>query len=105
MAYQITVAFGQNKEYEINVLDSDLIGLTRDRAELWLDDEWVDLDCQPMNPVGKLLLLDRILGVAKYGGEKRFAQATDWSRQYARCVALLLDRPAVRVDVAGLTVG
>lgn len=105
MAYQVTVAFGRGKEYEIHVLDSDLIGLTRDRAELWLDDEWIELDCQPFNPVGKLLLLDRILGVAKYGGEKRFAQSGEWARQYARCVALLLDRPATRVDVAGLTVG
>lgn len=105
MAYQITVAFGGGKEFELNVLETDLIGMTRGRADLWLDEEWVDLDCQPFNPVGKILALDKILGVAKYAGERRFERNAEWARQYARCVALLLDRPAIRVDVAELRVG
>jgi hypothetical protein len=105
MAYQVTVAFRGGKEYEIRLLDSDLIGLSRDRAHLWLDEEWSALECEPMNPMGKILLLDKILGIAKYAGEKRFAEDIDWARQFGRCVALMLDRPAIRVDVAGLRVG
>jgi hypothetical protein len=105
MSYQVTVAFSGGKEHEIHLLESDLIGLTPDRAHLWLDEEWIALECEPLNPVGKILLLDKILSVAKYGGEKRFIQNDEWARQFARCVALLLDRPAIRVDVAALVVG
>jgi hypothetical protein len=105
MSYQVTVAFSGGKELEIHLLESDLIGLTPDRAHLWLDEEWIALECEPLNPVGKILLLDKILSVAKYGGEKRFVQNDEWARQFARCVALLLDRPAIRVDVAALIVG
>ena len=105
MPYHVTVAFLSGRECEIRLLESDLIGLTRDRARLWLDEEWNDLECEPTNPVGKILMLDQILGVARYGGEKRFAENGEWARQFARCAVLLLDRPAIRVDVAEMKVG
>lgn len=105
MAYQVTVVFPRGKEFEIKLLESDLIGCSRDSANVWLDREWVALECEPLNPVGKILLLDKILGVAKYGGAKRFAEDDHWARQFGRCVALLLERPMVRVDVADLKVG
>lgn len=105
MSYQITVAFNAGKKFEIKLLDSDLIGFSRDQANRWLDAEWTALECEPTNPMGKLLMFDKILGVAKFAGEKRFANDEDWSRQYGRTVAQLLDRPVVRVDVAEMRVG
>ena len=55
--------------------------------------------------VGKVLVLDVILNVAKYGGEQRFAQGGEWARRFASCVAVALDRPVVRIDVPGFVVG
>lgn len=105
MAYQVVVAFGDNKIHEINLLDGDLIGLVRDQATHWMDEEWVRLECETSNPVGKTLVLDKILGIARSAGERRFAEDPEWARQYARCVVLLLDRLVVRVDVAEMRVG
>lgn len=59
----------------------------------------------PSNPVGQVLILDVILNVAKYGGENRFAQGSDWAHQFVRCVARVLDRPSIRIDVPGFVVG
>jgi hypothetical protein len=105
MAFQVTVSLGGGKEFEFSIVHSDMAGLSRDAANLWLDNEWANLECEPLNPVGKILMLDKILSVAKYGGARRFERDENWARQYARCVALLLDRPAVRVDVPELRVG
>ena len=93
--YTVTVAFRDDKEYEFRVHTEDIAGLTRDSAR----------ECTPSNPVGKVLILDVILNVAKYGGESRFAQGGAWSCRFAASVALALDRPVVRIDLPGFVVG
>lgn len=105
MPYHVTVAFWDRREHEVRLADGELDGLSVERAREWLDDQWVALECEPDGPMGKTLTLDKILGVARYGGEKRFAAADDWARQFARVTARLLDRPAIRVDVAEQRVG
>lgn len=104
MLYTVTVSFGQNSEYEYKFLDADLQPLQREDASRWLHSEYEALDCAPRNPVGKILLLDVILDVAKYSGEDRFSQGGDWARQFARCCAVALRRDSVRIDVPNLTV-
>ena len=83
----------------------DVAGLDSRSAREWLHDEFDELECTPTNPVGKVLVLDVILNVAKYGGEQRFAQGGEWARRFASCVAVALDRPVVRIDVPGFVVG
>lgn len=104
MPYTITVSFGQNSEYEFKVPDADAGALTREDASQWLHREYEALECAPRNPVGKILLLDIILDVAKYGGEARFAAGGEWARKFAACCAAALKRDA-RVDVLNLVVG
>ncbi len=104
MLYTVTVSFGQNSEYEYKFLDADMQSLQREEASRWLHSEYEALDCAPRSPVGKILLLDVILDVAKYGGENRFADGGDWGRQFARCCAAALKRDTIRVDVPNLTV-
>jgi len=104
MLYTVTVSFGQNSEYEYKFLDDDLESLPREDASRWLHSEYETLECAPRSPVGKILLLDVILDVAKYGGEDRFAAGSDWARQFARCCAVALKRDTVRVDVPNLMV-
>ncbi|TAH45677.1 MAG: hypothetical protein EYC67_10365 [Betaproteobacteria bacterium] len=105
MPYQVIVSFGADREYEFAVHDADVAGLTKDQARAWLAQEFDVLECTPSNPMGKVLVLDMILNVAKYGGESRFQQAADWAKQFARVTAAALDRPAIRVDVKGFVVG
>lgn len=101
----VTVAFGENREYEFMVHDAEVAGVQRDEARAWLSKEFEDLECTPSNPMGKVLVLDMVLNVAKYGGEPRFQEAGDWARKFAAMTAVALNRTAVRVDVAGFVVG
>ena len=52
-------------------------GSTKGSAREWLHEEFDEPGMHPTNPVGKVLVLDVILNVAKYGGEQRFAQGGD----------------------------
>ncbi|MBL8443601.1 MAG: hypothetical protein JNK52_06095 [Zoogloeaceae bacterium] len=105
MSHTITVSFGQNREYEFAVSDAEKSGMAKDQARSWLAKEFEALECTPSNPMGKVLVLDMILNVAKYGGEVRFREGGDWAKQFAIVVAACLDRPALRVDVPGFVVG
>ena len=104
MALTVTVAFARDHEYEFKLHDTDPLP-SREAAQQWLERQWLELECSTDNPVGKILAMDRILSVARYGGEKRFAENGDWARQYAAAVAVTLGRTAVRVDVAERVVG
>ena len=105
MSQHITVAFGGGREYEITVHDADAAGMAKDQARAWLASEFETLECTPTNPMGKILVLDMVLNVAKYGGEERFRAGGDWARQFATATAVALGRPTIRVDVASFTVG
>jgi hypothetical protein len=105
MTQHITVSFGANRDYELTVHDEDIAGLSKDQARAWLAREFEVLECTPSNPMGKILVLDMILNVAKYGGEERFKEAGEWAKQFAAAVGRALERPAIRVDVAGFVVG
>ena len=105
MSYTVTVVFGGNREYEFALHASEVAGTTKDQARNWLTQEFEELECTPSNPMGKVLALDMILSVAKYGGENRFEQGSDWAKKFALMSAAVLDRPTVRVDVAAFVVG
>ena len=82
-----------------------MVATTKDQARNWLAREFEDLECTPSNPMGKVLVLDMILSVAKYGGESRFEQGSEWAKKFALMSAAALDRQAMRVDVAAFVVG
>lgn len=105
MSYNVTVVFGAEREYEFSLHESEVAAVTKDQARGWLAKEFEALECTPSNPMGKVLVLDMILNVAKYGGESRFEQAGEWARKYALHTAVALDRPTVRVDVSSFVVG
>ncbi|MDD5297026.1 MAG: hypothetical protein PHU46_08940 [Rhodocyclaceae bacterium] len=105
MSHTVIVSFGSNREYEFRFAGDEVAGTSRDIARRWLHEQFDALECEPRNPMGKMLLLDMILDVAKYSGEKHFMEKDDWAQTYAQNVAAVLDRPAARVDVENLKVG
>lgn len=105
MLYTVTIAFGQNNEYEFKFHDQDVQAVSREDASHWLHGEYETLECAPRNPVGKILLLDVIIDVAKYGGEARFAENGEWAKRFAVSCAAALKRDTIRVDVENLVVG
>ncbi len=101
MSSIVCVVFDRNREYELIAH----AGPSREEASRWLDEQWLALECEPSNPMGKVLLLDKILNIARYATEKRFAEPGEWAQHYAVAVATVLERPVVRVDIGERIVG
>lgn len=105
MPYTVTVSFGRNNEYEYKLFDDEVRALPREEAGAWLHREFEALECAPRSPVGKILLLDIILDVAKYGGEARFTAADEWAKRFALCCAAALKRDTIRIDIPNFIIG
>lgn len=105
MASVVKVVFGETREYEFTVSAADLAAMNKDQARAWLANEFEELECTPSNPMGKVLVLDMVLSVAKYAGESRFEQAGAWADKFVQATAVVLERPVVRVDTAAFVVG
>ncbi|HEY5762438.1 MAG TPA: hypothetical protein VIS73_04445 [Rhodocyclaceae bacterium] len=103
--FNVKVVFGKGREYDYVFQEADLSGATDIAARQWFDSEFEALECEPSNPVGKVLIIDKILNVAKYGGEDRFAGQKEWAHRFARNTALALGRDTICVDVAGFSIG
>jgi hypothetical protein len=101
MSTIVNVVFDRTRDYELIAHP----GTSREAANQWLNAQWEALECEPSNPLGKVLVLDKILNIARYGGEQRFTEPGAWTQAYADAVAAVLERPVVRVDVAERVVG
>ena len=101
MSSIVNVVFDRIRDYELIAHDAQ----SREEATRWLDAQWEALECEPTNPMGKVLVLDKILGIARYAGEKRFAEPGAWAQEFANAVIAVMQRPAVRIDIADMKVG
>ena len=105
MSYTVLVSFSRDHQFEFKFLGNDKALFAPEAAHRWLDQEWETLECEPSNPVGKILRLDKVLLVAQNAGEKRFAENGEWAHQYVRAVVAALGRDTVHVNVAEHEVG
>ncbi len=105
MIRNVTVKFGPGREYEFKLQAADMLGGTPTTGRDWLDDMFVELECEPSNPMGKVLMADKVLNVAKYLGEKSFSEGSSQAWAFARNAALALERDTVRVDLPEFTLG
>src|SRR5574343_349869 len=100
MLHHVIVSFNKDTEFEFKLAG----GAPADEARQWFDREFTALECDVATPTGKILAVDRILSVAKYAGEGRFA-AGAWGELFARNAAGLLGRELIRVDVEQYSIG
>ncbi len=103
--YHINVTFGRDRDYEFRLHESDTAGVERDEAQRWFDEQYVSLGCEPINPMGKVLLSDKLLSVARAVGAEAFSKDTDWFRSFARYAAVLVGKPNVTINVQDNSVG
>ncbi|ANN65006.1 hypothetical protein [Bordetella bronchialis] len=75
------------------------------RARDWFDRNWESFGCEPLRPSGKVLLLDKILGVADALGYDLLAADAGKAQEFAHYAALALGRSRITVDLPALTVG
>lgn len=103
MYAQVSIRFSSDVTIELTVpFTSD--ATAQERARDWLDRAYNEFGCEPTRPTGKVLLLDKILGIADAAGERQFQRDSEWGKLYAQAVSSALDRTGVQVDVEGRTV-
>ena len=105
MLYHVTVSFGKDKQYQYKFSEAELADGSPEEARRWFGIEFAELKCEPTNPMGKVLIIDKILNVARFGGEQRFIDGKAWATQFARYTALALGRDTIRVDVEAFNIG
>ena len=105
MSRRVIVSFGPGTEFEYKIPAAEVANQSPEAARQWFDREFVALECDVPSPIGKILIADRVLSVAKYAGVQRFRDQQDWAGQFARNAAAMLGRDLVRVDVPNYTVG
>lgn len=104
MRSDVTIIFDSRRKVDlaVDVAPSPQAGQA---ARDWFETAWDILGCEPLRPSGKVLLLDKIMGVADaLGYDTLFGDAKE-SQEFARNAALALEKPRITVDLPGLSVG
>lgn len=96
MRSEVKVVFGPGEEFDL-VVDAGEV-LTFEAARRWLDEQFVRHECEPIRGSGKVLIADKILGVAAAVGPAAFADEA-FALDYARAASGALSKALVRVDV------
>ncbi|MGB6105793.1 MAG: hypothetical protein WBF88_18260 [Pusillimonas sp.] len=100
----VTVIFNSRQSLETSI-DVEPDSASAQAARDWFDAAWIRLGCEPLRPSGKILLLDKILGVADALGYVQLSQDERLAQEFAVNAALALQKPRVTVDLPGLAVG
>jgi hypothetical protein len=103
MLSEVSVKFSSEHQFRIGT--EGFGHMTDQEARAWLDQEYEDFGCEPLNPVGKVLNADKAICVARAAGHKMFAENPEWARAFAQAVLLTLHRPVVCIDVEGMSIG
>ena len=102
--HDVTIIFSPNQSLDLSLHDLDLSDEAVESAELWLYAKWDELVCEQFRPSGKVLLLDRILGIAQEVGYHQLNEHSDIAENFAKNIAIALSSRKVVVDIPALTV-
>jgi len=105
MGCHVTVVAESGERYEFELQDADLAGLDARQAQEWLGREFEAAGCVPTNPVGKLLMADKILCLAKTQKEAAYAEPSPWVRQLVRMAAAAIGRAVLTIDLGAHSLG
>ncbi|OYU29501.1 hypothetical protein C1O66_00895 [Paucibacter aquatile] len=100
MRSEVKVVFSPLQQFDL-VVDAEEV-LSFEAARKWLDEQYVKNECEPMRGSGKVLLADKILGVAAAVGPAAFSDPA-WAMDYARATSGALSKALLKVDVAKRT--
>lgn len=101
MRSEVTVSFMNAPPLRMDL--EEVQPMPHDLARIWLDDQFMQMDCEPLRPTGKLLTADKVLVVAQAAGRARFADPA-WAQAFARAASAALAKPVIHIDVAALNI-
>ncbi|MDP2795380.1 MAG: hypothetical protein Q8O25_15095 [Sulfurisoma sp.] len=105
MACQIVFILPDGDRHEFMLHDADLAGCDKRTADDWLAREFEVAGCEPSNPMGKLILPDKVLQLARGVDAKTLAAPTPWLMDYLRAVSCALGKPFVSIDLVESKLG
>ena len=101
MRNEVRVLINEQQEFKFD-LDGQP-ALPHEAARAWLDQQFVELDCEPLRASGKVLLADKVLVVAQAAGARLLSEAA-WGAAFARATHAVLDKPVIVIDLALMTI-
>jgi hypothetical protein len=102
MRTEVSVTFKDGAPMHIDLEHAE--PMAPEAARAWLDEQYTEMGCEPLRPTGKVLIADKVFVVAQAAGPAKFAD-TQWALQFGRAASAALNKPAVHVDVPGMSVG
>lgn len=96
MQTTVTIVFPGGNRRDLSVDGTEVLSFEASRR--WLDEQFVQLECEPFRGSGKVLIADKIIAVALAVGEPGFADAA-WALDYARAASGALSKALVKVDL------
>ena len=81
MRSEVKIVFSDGAVSILDVLSRPV--MTSPEGRQWLDQQFVDLDCEPIRASGKVLIADKVLVVASTAGPSMFANA-NWAAYFAQ---------------------
>lgn len=103
MRSDVTVIFDARRTVDLSVDVAPSAQAASDARD-WFEAAWDTLGCEPLRPSGKVLLLDKIMGVADALGHDVLSQDQDRAQEFARHCLQALQSTRVTVDLPGLAV-
>jgi hypothetical protein len=101
MQTTLTLVFPSGTRRDLSVDGAEV--LVFEAARRWLDEHFVRLECEPLRGSGKVLIADKLIGIALAVGEAGFDDPA-WALDYARAAGGALSKALIRVDLGQLTV-
>ncbi len=77
--------------------------MSNEDGRRWLDQEFIRMECEPLRASGKVLIVDKVVVVAKEAGAAMLAQP-DWLANFAKASIGAVGRPTVVVNTKAMTV-
>ena len=101
MRNEVRVLLDDGQEF---VADFDSAeAMSNEDGRRWLDQEFIRMDCEPLRASGKVLIVDKVVVVAKAAGAALLGDAT-WLAQFAKASVGAVGRPTVVVNTQAMTV-
>jgi hypothetical protein len=87
MRSEVSVTFKGSPPVRIDL--NEVQPMPHDVARWWLDDQFTQMQCEPLRPTGKLLTADKVVVVAQAGGMAKFNDPK-WAQEFARATSAAL---------------
>jgi hypothetical protein len=100
---QVSIVLRNGERHDIHVSAADLAAFDKSSAREFIGEAFDAAGLETPNPVGKILLVDQILMLARERKAADWVQAGASVRQFLAAVLQSLDRPTVTIDLGNYT--